>query len=70
MKINGVFRSMTAREKRTALNAIRKLERQLGVAQFGWAVRKHMAIEALKKKAKRRMSEMRKEIAQLEKRIA
>lgn len=61
---------MTPREKRAALNAVRKLERQLGMAQFGWAVRKHMAITALKRQATRRLKEMRKEIAQLEKRIA
>ncbi len=66
MKINGVFRSMTAKERRAALNAIRKVEHQLGVAQFGWAVRKHMAIAALKRTTERRVKEMRREIAKLE----
>jgi predicted GIY-YIG superfamily endonuclease len=61
---------MTAKEKRAALNAVRKLERQLGVGQFGWAVRKHMAIEQLKRQTKRRLLEMKKEIAQLTRRIA
>lgn len=70
MKIGGIYRSMTAKEKRAALNAVKKLERTLGVEQFGWAVRKHMAIEALKRKAVKKLASMRREIAQLEKRIA
>ncbi len=70
VKINGIHRAMTPREKRAALTAVRKLERQMGAEQFGWAVRKHFAIEGLKRTAKREIREMHRKIAQLEKRIA
>ena len=70
MKINGVYRNMTAKEKREALNAVRKLDRQLGAAKFGWAVRKYMAIVALKRKTERRVKEMRRELARLEQKVA
>lgn len=52
--------------RKRILGELKKLERTFGYGVIAWAFRKHLAIAAAKKKAKRRLNELKAEITRLE----